>query len=135
MGEILLSAESIFKAMKNRDFPGIWSVLSEASRSSIIRETSASIIRSGGKEVATEDLRKDFVEGGPVATDYWNGFLEHFDPDLALEQSKWEKGSIGGERAEIRLTYRNAERPALLLMFREKGAWKVGLIETFGARK
>ncbi len=125
----------MFKAMKNRNYPGIWAVLSDASRSSIIRETSASIARAGGKEIAKEDLRKDFAEGGPVATGYWNGFLEHFDPDLALEQSKWEKGSIGSERAEIRLTYRNAERPALLLLFRENGGWKVGLIETFGVRK
>jgi hypothetical protein len=125
----------MFISMKNRDFPGIWAVLSAASRNSIIEDTSESILRSGGKEIAKEDLQKDFAAGGPIATGYWNGFLEHFDPDLALEQSKWEKGPVGSDRAEIRLIHKNAQRPAMLKMLRENGGWKVGLIETFGGRR
>jgi hypothetical protein len=121
--------------MKIRDYRGIWGTLSAASRETIVDETRKSIARSGGKEVPKEELRRDFDEGGPIARGYWNGFLLQFNPDLVLEQSRWEKGPIGSDRAEIRITYKTAEKPALLKLFREEGGWKVGLVETFWGRK
>jgi hypothetical protein len=135
LGDILSTAESSFKAMKNRDFRGIWETLSAASREVIVDETRKSIARSGGEDLPKEEVRRDFGEGGPIAREYWNGFLTHFNPDLALEQSRWEKGEIGADRAEIRIIYKSAEKPAILKLFRENGGWKVGLVETFWVRK
>jgi len=135
LNEVVSAAESMFNAMKNRDYPAIWAVLSATSRSTIVDETRKAIATSTGKEVPEEELRRDFSEGGPVARGYWNGFLEQFDPALALEQSKWEKGTIGSDRAEILIIYKTAEKPALLKLFRENGRWKAGLVETFWGRK
>ncbi len=135
LGEILFSAESLFHALKERNYPGIWESLTRASRNTIVDDTHKEVARSGGREIPKEDLRKDFSQGGPIAKGYWNGFLEHFDPDLALEQSKWEKGSIGKDRAEILITYRKSEKPAQLKLYREDGGWKVGLVETFWTRE
>ena len=135
LGDILSSAESCFKAMKTRDYQGIWKTLSAASRNTIIDETRKSIARAGGNELPKEEVRRDFDEGGPIARGYWYGFLAHFNPDLVLEQSRWEKGSIGSDRAEILITYKKAENPAILKLFREDGGWKVGLVETFWGRK
>jgi hypothetical protein len=81
-----------------------------------------------------EAVRGDFVAGGPIARDYWDAFLRRFDPDAALEHSRWGIGSVGKERAEILLTHRGADHPATLKMFLETGGWKVGLVETFWAR-
>jgi hypothetical protein len=121
--------------MKNRDFRGIWETLSAASREVIVDETRKSIARSGGEDLPKEEVRRDFGEGGPISRGYWNGFLTHFNPDLVLEQSRWEKGEIGTDRAEIRIIYKSAEKPAILKLFRENGGWKVGLVETFWGRK
>lgn len=135
LGDILSSAESCFIAMKNNDYRGIWGTISAASRKTIVDETRKSIARSGGKEIPEEEVRRDFAEGGPIARGYWIGFLEHFNPDLALEQSRWEKGSIGRDRAEILITFKSAEKPAIVKLYREEGSWKVGLVETFWGRK
>jgi len=79
-------------------------------------------------------VRIDFVEGGSIAREYWDAFLRNFDPDAVLEHSRWEIGSVGKDRAEILLTHRGAERPAVLKMFLEGGGWKAGLVETFWSR-
>jgi hypothetical protein len=81
-----------------------------------------------------EAVRRDFVAGGPIARDYWDAFLRRFDPDAALEHSRWEIGSVGKDRAEILLTHHGADHPATLKMFREDGGWKTGLVETFWSR-
>jgi hypothetical protein len=79
-------------------------------------------------------VRSDFIAGGPIAREYWDAFLSRFDPDAALEYSRWEIGSVGKDRAEILLTHQGAERPAVLKMFLEAGGWKTGLVETFWSR-
>lgn len=121
--------------MQAKNYPGIWALLSAASHKTVIDDTFTAIAKEGGKEVPKEEIRRNFSEGGPIARGYWNGFLENFDPRLALEQSKWEVGSIGPDRAEILITGKTAEKPALLKLFRENGGWKVGLVETFWGRK
>ena len=135
LGDILASAESLFKTMRARDYPGIWDVLTSTSQKTILDETGKAIARSGGKEIPLDGLRKDFEAGGPIARGYWSGFLANFNPDIALEQSRWERGKIAGDRAEIPITYKTAEKPALLKLFRENGRWKAGLVETFWGRK
>jgi len=150
---ILDRAESLFQSMKSRDYPAIFAALSAKSRETIVAET-ASALTAAGKQAGpggptaadapsapakdpapTRDtVRSDFVAGGPIARDYWDAFLRRFDPDAALEHSRWEIGSVGKDRAEILLTHHGADHPATLKMFREDGGWKAGLVETFWSR-
>ena len=148
---ILARAESLFQSMKARDYAAIFAALSAKSRETIVGDTLTALAStakqaSPGKPTSTGTLpnttamapppdpgavRDDFVAGGPIARDYWDAFLRHFDPDAALEHSRWEIGSVGKDRAEILLTHHGADRPATLKMFREDGGWKAGLVETF----
>jgi hypothetical protein len=138
---ILSRAESLFQTMKARDYPAIFAALSAKSRETIVAETSAALAAAAKQAPPAkasppdpEAVRGDFVAGGPIARDYWDAFLRRFDPDAALEHSRWEIGSVGKDRAEILLTHHGADRPATLKMFREDGGWKVGLVETFWSR-
>ena len=55
-------------------------------------------------------------------------------PDIVLNESKWEIGKVGSDEAEIVLQYKKSEKPAVLKLFKEDNAWKLGLDESFGAR-
>lgn len=151
--EILDRAESLFQSMKARDYRAIFAALSVKSRETIVAETTSALASAAkrarpGESTAAdpppapardpapglEAVRGDFIAGGPIAHDYWDAFLRRFDPDAALEHSRWEIGSVGKDRAEILLTHRGAERPAVLKMFLEAGGWKTGLVETFWSR-
>jgi hypothetical protein len=151
---ILDRAESFFQSMKVRDYPAIFAALSAKSRETIVAETTAAFAAAAAKQAPQgkptsdnaapapakasppepEAVRSDFVAGGPIARDYWDAFLRRFDPDAALEHSRWEIGSVGKDRAEILLTHHGADHPATLKMFLEDGGWKVGLVETFWSR-
>lgn len=124
--------------MKARDYPAIFAALSAKSRETIVAETSSALAAGAAPHALSPDpapgpeaVRGDFVAGGPIARDYWNAFLRRFDPDVALDHSRWEIGSVGTDRAEILITRHGADHPATLKMFREDGGWKAGLIETF----
>ncbi|MBI5575247.1 MAG: hypothetical protein HY896_02660 [Deltaproteobacteria bacterium] len=132
--KILASTESLFKAMREKNYPAIWAGLSVESRKVIMEEAGKAIEKSTGEKVPDEELLRDFLEGGPVAEGYWTGFLKNFDPVIVLEKSRWEKGRMEENRAEILLTYKASDKPAVLKLFREDGAWKVGLVETFWGR-
>jgi len=150
---ILDRAESLFQSMKARDYPAIFAALSAKSRETIVAETASALAAISkqappGKPTAADApstpaknpapdpdaVRADFVVGGPIARDYWDAFLRRFDPDAALEHSRWEIGSVGKDQAEILLTHHGAEHPATLRMVLEDGEWKVGLVETFWSR-
>ena len=150
---ILARAESLFQSMKSRDYAAIFAALSAKSRETIVAETSSALAAAArqatpGMPTAAdappalaknpapgpEAVRRDFVAGGPIARDYWDAFLRRFDPDAALEHSRWEIGSVGKDRAEILLTHHGADHPATLKMFLEDGVWKTGLVETFWSR-
>ena len=150
---ILARAESLFQSMKSRDYPANIAALSAKSRETIVAETTSALAAAAkqarpGEPTAAETpstlardsapgsevVRNDFAEGGPIARDYWDAFLRRFDPDAALEHSRWEIGSVGKDRAEILLTHQGAERPAVLKMFLEADGWKAGLVETFWSR-
>jgi hypothetical protein len=128
---ILAAAESLFGTMKARDYPATWAVLTAKSRDTIVAETEDAIRAAGGNPLPKGDLREDFAAGGPIARRYWEGFLRRFDPDAALERSRWEMGVVERDRAEVLITHRGADRPAVLRMYKEGGNWKAGLVETF----
>ena len=127
---LLFSVESTFVAMKNRDYPGIWTRLSSASRNTIVEDTRKAIARGGG-EAPKDRIEQDFREGGPVAQTYWGGFLRRFDPDAALSKSRWEMGEASDTEAYLLITHEGAEKPAVVRLYKEDGAWKMGLAETF----
>jgi len=130
---ILDRAESLFRSMKARDYPAIFAALSAKSRETIVAETRSSL--AGDPVPDPGAVRADFIAGGPIAREYWDAFLRRFDPDAALEHSRWEIGSVGNNRAEILLTHHGADRPATLKMFLEDGEWRAGLVETFWGRR
>lgn len=133
VAEILDSAEGFFKDLQNKAFTKAWMGLSEKSRNTIVSDIAKSI----SKEVSipTEKIAEDMTTCGEICKHYWAGFLRSFDPDIVLSQCKWELGTISGNTAEIILTYKKAERPAILKMFKEQGKWRLGLVETFWTRK
>ncbi|MBI5683282.1 MAG: hypothetical protein HZB79_09930 [Deltaproteobacteria bacterium] len=131
---ILSSAESLFKAMKDNDHKAIWLYLTSKSKKMIVEDTYKSAIKSG-VEYTREQINVDFSIGGLIAKSYWKGFLSTFNPDIVLEHSTWEMGLVEGNRSEVIITYKKSEKPAILKMFKEDGVWKVGFTETFWTRK
>jgi len=131
---VLSSAETLFKAMQKKDFPGVWAGLSHKSRDTIVQDTFRAVKPTGGNNTE-ESVSRDFAAGGTLSSAYWNAFLNKFDPAMILEQSRWESVSVKDESADIRILYKNAQNPAVLHMVKEDGVWKVGLTETFWARK
>jgi hypothetical protein len=132
---ILSSAESLFKAMRVKDYVRMWEFLSSRSKDEIVESTLSAVTKSGGHTFSEEQIRSDFAGGGAIAQSYWNGYLQYFDPDTVLEESRWQMGSIKENEAEILITYRKSDNPAKVRMFNENGLWKVGLIETFGTHE
>ena len=128
--KILSSAESLFKAMKENNYPKIWMFMSAKSKDTIVDDVQKAEEKTG-KKYTKEDIGKDFAEGGILAVSYWERYLENVNPDWVLEQSKWEMGEIGRDKAEVIIRYNKSVGPFMLKMFREKGKWVVGLEETF----
>jgi len=120
--------------MRARDYPAIWGLLSAKSRETIVGDVVKESRRVGEGTVDDAGIMRDFAGGGSIARAYWEGYLREFDPEMALKESRWEMGEVGEDTAEIRITYKRSERPAVLRMVREGGIWKVGLIETFRPR-
>jgi hypothetical protein len=134
--DILTSAESLFKVMKEKNFPKIWFYLSQGSRNSIINDTYKNIMKHEKERGRKNDFPKiqieqDFLTGGLIAKAYWESYLNAFDPDMVLEQSRWEMGEIRKDKAYINVRHKKAEKPAIIQMFKEDSYWRVGLIETF----
>jgi hypothetical protein len=132
--KILSAAENVFAQMKNKNYPAIWDGLSAKTKEIIISD----VYKASKKmkiEIAKEELAKDFSSSGLNAKAYWDGYLKVFDPVVVLEQCRWGMGKVKEKTAEIYVLKKNAERPALLKMYKEDGVWKLGLEESFGARK
>jgi hypothetical protein len=128
---VLQAGESCFKAMKQKDYAGIWNALSAKSKGTIVADVS----KRATHTYPREQIETDFSIGGLISRSYWEEYLFYFDPDTVLEQSVWELGPIDKQQAEVILQYKKAEQPARLKMFKEQGLWKVGLIETFGTER
>ena len=132
---ILDSAESLFQAMKAVEPVTIWARLTERSRKTISEEVYKNVQSPASGGYTREVVYRDFEQGGPLSKEYWKAFLTNFDPDMVLEQSRWEMGPVRGDKAEISILFKKSERPAILKMVNEGGHWRVGLVETFWGRK
>jgi len=133
---VLTSAETIFKMMHLKNYKGIWDCLTEKSKQRIVDDTFKDILKISKENkkfvTYTKDMVfNDFEAAGTIAKEYWDAFLDNFDPVTVLEQSTWKMGKIEPNYAEVIIHYRKSERPAILQMFKEKGIWKTGLVETF----
>jgi hypothetical protein len=131
---VIDSAESLFKAMKAKDYPAIWSALTSKSRRTIAEDIRKEEGRLGNR-YSVDLIEKDLSTGGTLARSYWDSFLRYFNPVIVLEQSTWKMGNMKKDTAEIVLLYNKSERPANLKMFKENNQWRVGLTETFWNRK
>lgn len=132
--KILTAAENLFVFIKNKNYTAIWGVLSAKSQATIVKDVRKEA-KKAGFENNHEDLLNDFMAGGTMAKSYWDNFLFIFNPDMVLQECKWEMGKIKQDEAEIILQYKKSEKPAILKMFKENNEWKVGLDESFGARR
>ena len=130
---VYTAAESVFKAMKDRNYPAIWQFLSEKTKKSTIEAVYKSS-RKANIDVEREKIAADFAAGGELAKAYWNSYLDVFDPKMILEDSKWDMGAIKKDSAEINILYKKSKNPAILQLYKEDNAWKVGMEETFGTR-
>jgi hypothetical protein len=131
---ILDVTESLFKSMKTKDYPKIWSLISTKSHKIILNDVHKAIAKTNA-DIPMDSLRADFASGGRYAKEYWDAFLSVFDPDMALEHSKWEGGKINKNEGEVILLYKKSEKPAIIKVFKENDEWKVGLEETFRPRR
>ena len=127
---ILVAAESVFKAMKKKDYPKIWALLTNASKNYIIDDILKEESKRGG-QYSRETIHDDLTKGGGLARAYWSNYIEVFNPDVVLEQSRWQMGNVAKGKAIVIIKYKKSDRPAELQMFNENGTWKVGLEETF----
>lgn len=131
---VLENTEKFFIFMKNRDYISIFNNLTKKSQETIVSEVIDALDKKRVK-VSKEEVFSDFAEGGDTSKAYWNAFLQNFDPDLALLNSKWDIGNCKENYCEIVLQYKKSKKSAILKIFKENGIWKVGLVETFWTRK
>ncbi len=134
MDLVLDSAERFFVSLRDGEYETAWDLLSEKSHETIIDDVHASARKING-EIKKEVVFRDFEMMGLMFTNYWNAFRSAFDANLILRESRWEKGFIKKNRAEIILAYKKSDGPTRLKLYREGGIWKVGLVETFWNRK
>jgi hypothetical protein len=131
---ILVSAESLFKAMKERNYTETWKHLTAESKRIIVDNVYRTSVKLGNNP-SRERLNDDFHSGKATAKAYWNSYMTAFDPGMVLEQSTWKIHLVKKEYAEINILYVKSNKPATLQLYKEDGIWKVGLEETFRPRK
>lgn len=116
--------------MKEGNYSKTWSILSEKSKGTIIDDVHKATGKAGAS-YTKETIGKDFAGSGVLAVSYWKNYIDNFNPDLVLEESKWEMGKIDRNKTEIIIRHKKSGQPAILKMFKEDGVWKVGLEESF----
>ncbi len=134
LNAILYSAEDFFICFNKSDYKTVWELFSEKSKYKIIDEI-YDASRDNGAAIEKDAIRKSFRKKGLISANFWNAARSKFDPDMVLEESKWEIGFIKNSRAEITITYKKSSHPSKLKMYKENGSWRVGLVETFWSRR
>jgi hypothetical protein len=130
---VLNAAESFFSFLKKDNYSASWDMLSKETRQTIITDIHKTYKKMGGT-IKKEDIQRDFENRGNIFLSYWKAFATNFNPDMILNDSRWEVGFIEEQKAEIIIRYKKSSNPAKLKLFKENGAWKVGLTETFWSR-
>ena len=131
---VLDSAETFFISLKDRKYGAAWDLLSKRSRKTIITAIYKAS-KKNGEDLQQENIENDFKKQGIISNAYWDAFLKNFDPDMVLEESRWDMGPIDKDEAEIIILHKRSDFPARLKMFKENGSWKIGFSESFGTRR
>lgn len=134
ISEVFSSAEKLFMSMRDRNYVLIWQSLTNETQ----QKTTHSIFRDlAGKGINLDRaaIANDFEAGGKIAKAYWDAYLSIFDPDDALSQSQWSIKKLKKDVAEINVHYKKSENTAVIKLYRQHNVWKVGLEESFGARR
>jgi hypothetical protein len=134
INSVLDTAERFFISLKTKEYKPAWNLLSKKSQETIIKDIYKASNEIGAN-TTIEDIQQDFDNSGLISKNYWDAFLDTFDPNLILENSRWEIGFIKENKAEIIIKQKKSEEPARLKLFKENNKWKVGLVETFWTRK
>ena len=66
INNVLFSAESLFKAMKGKDYPAIWKFLTIKSKKAIVKNVQKASAKAGVK-YSEEQVSADFGIGGPLS--------------------------------------------------------------------
>lgn len=127
---MLAQAEDFFTLLNKGEYDAAWSLLSERSRKTIIEDVYKTYQKMGG-EIHRAAIEQDFEKGGIIFNNYWKAFVQSVDVLMVLDDSRWQAGVIGRDRADIIITYKNSKNPLKLQMVKENDLWKVGLVETF----
>lgn len=133
INNVLDPAESLFKAMKDKQYPVIWTMITEKTKKKIIDSTYREL-KKAGTEIGRDKIETDFQKGEAISQAYWDGYLLIFNPQLVLEHSQWTIAMMDRDKTEINIHFKKSKYPAVLKLFKENGQWKIGLHETFGAR-
>ncbi|MBP7529849.1 MAG: hypothetical protein KA801_18155 [Syntrophorhabdaceae bacterium] len=135
LDRVLASAEGFFESLKTKSYSQAWSFLSHRSKEVISNDIYQGSIGGSGTGYTKEQIKSDLQAGGMIASSYWQGVFQSFDPATVLEESKWEMGFVRSDAAELFITHKKSNRPARLKLFNEAGVWKVGLVESFWTRR
>ena len=127
---VLDSAETFFISLKDRKYGAAWDLLSKRSRKTIITAIYKAS-KKNGEDLQQENIENDFKKQGIISNAYWDAFLKNFDPDMVLEESRWDMGPVNKDKAEIIIIHKKSNHPAILQMFKENEIWKVGFSESF----
>jgi hypothetical protein len=133
VSQVFASAETLFKAMAERNYTVIWQSLTAKTHQKTVDSVYKASSRKG-IQIEKDEILADFVKGGEIAKAYWDSYLNAFDPEMALKQSNWTINTLKKDAAEINILYKKSSKPAILQLYHEDHTWKVGLEETFGAR-
>lgn len=134
LSPVLGPAEKFFSSLQGSEYGAAWELLSERSHEVIIDDVYKAS-REINRGLRKEDISDDFNNEGIMFISYWRSFLNTFDTEMILEKSQWEIGAVSDDKAEIIITYKNAQKPTILVMRKQSDSWKVGLVETFWQRK
>lgn len=128
---ILYSAETTFKDIKEGKYKDLWAHLTKKSKEYIVNDIYKAIIKAGVKTYLMSDISEDFERGGPLARSFWDTYNKNFNVDIVLEHSRWDIFYIKVNDAELHITYEKSSNPVKLNMNKEQGQWKCGLAETY----
>ena len=132
-GSVLTPAFSFFMNLKEHNYDKLWGILTINSKKYIVGGIEKSFKKNSVK-IGEKKIYIDMSKGGYIAKAYWTGFLKTFKPDMVLKYSVWKVKSIGSKKAEIEIDYKYGKAPTIFDIYKEKGKWRFGLIESLYGR-
>ena len=132
-GDVLTPAFSFFLNLKEHNYDKLWSLLTNDSKKYIVNSIEKSIKKNHGK-ITEKKIYGNMSKGGYIAKAYWKGFLKTFKPNMVLKYSIWKVKSIGSNIAQIEINYKYGKGNTIFDVYKQKGKWKFGLIESLYGR-